>query len=187
MESDGQNKKYVPNWASILGVVAIMLGVFLTGLHGTEAMKQSVIATHMPAEGQPMPEADCPEGELAEEGITVAECEFLVDRVEGFAMAMPDGFANNFMWLAVIGTILAFASVIIGGALVNYTSWASSAAIAVFAGLALVDILQFMMVVGTGPVIREMYLWNILLWLILHSMLLVGALAGRHTEAEKSQ
>jgi hypothetical protein len=186
MESDGQNKKTVPNWASILGVVAIMLGVFLTGLHGTEAMKQSVIATHMPANGE-MPAADCPEEELEEEGITIAECEYLVDNVEGFAMAMPDGFADKYMTLAVIGTLLAFASVVIGGALVNYTSWSSAAAVAVFAGLALIDILQFSSVVTAGPIIRDMYLSNILLWLILHSMLLVGALAGRHTEAEKSQ
>lgn len=186
MESDVQNKKYVPNWASILGVVAIMLGVFLTGLHGTEAMKQSVIATHMPASGE-MPAADCPEEELEEEGISVAECEYLVDRVEGFAMSMPDGFADKYMTLAVIGTILAFASVIIGGALVNYTSWSSSAAVVVFVGLAIVDVLQFAAVVGTGPIIRDLYLSNILLWLILHSMLLVGAIAGRHTEAAKNQ
>lgn len=186
MESDGQNKKYVPNWASILGVVAIMLGVFLTGMHGTEAMKQSVIAKHMPAAGE-MPAADCPQDELEEEGITLEECVFMVDRLEGLSLSTPDGFEGKYMTLAVIGTILAFASVVIGGALVNYTSWASSAAVAVFAGLALVDVLQFATVVTAGPLIRDLYLWNILLWLILHSMLLVGALAGRHTEAEKSQ
>ena len=90
------------------------------------------------------------------------------------------------MTLALFGTILAFMSVIIGGALVNYTSWSSTAAIAVFTGLALVDLLQFAAVVNTGPVLRDVYLWSILLWLILHSMLLVGAIAGRHTEAERA-
>ena len=89
------------------------------------------------------------------------------------------------MTLATIGTILAFASVIIGGALVNYTSWSSTAAIVVFAGLAIVDLLQFATVVNAGPILRAMYLWSILLWFLLHLMLLVGALAGRHTEAAR--
>jgi hypothetical protein len=67
---------------------------------------------------------------------------------------------------------------------VNYTPWASKAAVTVFGGLAAVDLLQFAAVVNTGPTLREMYLGGILLWLILHLMLVVGALAGRHTEAE---
>ena len=67
---DGLNKSRLPHWASILGVVAIVLGVFLTAMHGTEWMKQAVIETHMPESGV-MPAADCPEEELEEEGITV--------------------------------------------------------------------------------------------------------------------
>ncbi|MCX4188806.1 hypothetical protein [Methylophaga sp. OBS3] len=177
-------KSKLPQWASILGVVAIMLGVFLTAMHGTEWMKQSVIVSNMPESGV-MPEADCPLEELEEEGISLAECEYLVDHVGGFALSMPDWFPGAMMTLAMIGTILAFLSVIIGGALVNYTSWSSAAAVAVFAGLALVDLLQFAVVVNTGPVLRDYYLWSILLWLIIHSMLLVGAVAGRHTEAER--
>lgn len=182
---DGLNKSRLPHWASILGVVAIMLGVFLTAMHGNEWMKQSVIQANMPASGE-MPAADCPLGELDEEGITLAQCEFLVDYVAGFVDAAPEGFADSMKMLALIGTILAFLSVIIGGALVNYTEWSSKAAIAVFAGLALIDLLQFVVVVGSGPIIRDFYLWSILLWLILHSMLLVGAIAGRHTEAEQA-
>lgn len=182
---DGQNKSHLPHWASILGVVAIMLGVFLTAMHGNEWMKQSVIQANMPASGV-MPAADCPLGELDEEGITLAQCEFLVDYVGGFVDAAPEGFADSMKTLSMIGTILAFISVIVGGALVNYTAWSSKAAIAVFAGLALIDILQFSMVAGAGPIIRDFYLWSILLWLILHAMLLVGAVAGHQTEAAKS-
>lgn len=184
MVSNDLNNSSTPNWASILGVVAIMLGVFLTAMHGTELMKQSVMTSNMPVSGV-MPEADCPLGELEEEGITLEQCEFLVAYVQGVAQATPEGFPETMMTLALIGTLLAFASVIIGGALVNYASWSSMAAVVVFAGLAIVDLLQFVAVVGTGPILRDMYLWSILLWFILHLMLLVGAIAGRHTEAAR--
>ncbi|KKK57127.1 hypothetical protein LCGC14_3057620 [marine sediment metagenome] len=88
------------------------------------------------------------------------------------------------MTLAGIGALLAFISVIIGGALVNYTPWASKAAVVVFSGLAAIDLLQFAAVVNTGPTLREVYLSGILLWFVLHLMLVVGVLTGRHSEAE---
>ena len=157
MVSNDLNNSSTPNWASILGVVAIMLGVFLTAMHGTELMKQSVLTSNMPASGE-MPAADCPLGELDEEGITLEQCEFLVDYVQGVAQATPEGFPGTMMTLA---------------------------AVVVFAGLAIVDLLQFATVVNAGPILRGMYLWSILLWFILHLMLLVGALAGRHTEAAR--
>lgn len=181
MVSEGLNNNS-PSWASILGVVAIMLGVFLTAVHSNEAMKQMVIVEHMPASGI-MPEADCPEDELEEEGISVAECEYLIDHVKGIAMSAPDWFPSAQATLSLVGAALAFVSIIIGGALVNYTPWASKAAVAVFTGLTAIDLLQFAAVVNTGPTLREVYLGGILLWFVLHLMLLVGAVAGRHTEA----
>lgn len=182
---DDQNKSRLPHWASILGVVAIVLGVFLTAMHGTEWMKHSVIASNMPASGV-MPAADCPAEELEEEGLSLAQCEFLVDNLAGFVESSPEGFSGSMQTLALVGAILAFASVIIGGALVNYTQWSANAAIIVFVGLALIDVLQFSVVVGAGPLLRNFYLWSVMLWLILHAMLLVGAIAGRQFEAAKA-
>ncbi|AFJ02293.1 hypothetical protein Q7C_1138 [Methylophaga frappieri] len=173
-----------PNWASILGVIAIMLGVFLTGMHGNELMKQSVIQGNMPASGI-MPEADCPEEELEEEGLTLAECEYLVDHVAGIALAMPDWFPSAMMILSVAGVVLAFLSIIVGGALVNFTNWSVVGAISVFSCLAVIDLLQFAVVVNTGPILRDAYLWSVLLWLILHAMMVVGAIAGRNAEMAK--
>ncbi|MCX4186614.1 hypothetical protein [Methylophaga sp. OBS4] len=180
--SDENNKPSSPSWASILGVVAIMLGVFLTAVHGNEVMKQFVVTSNMPASGE-MPVAECPPEELEEEGISLAECEYLVNHVKGIALAAPDWFPSAQLTLAAVGAVLAFISIIIGGALVNYTPWASKAAVTVFAGLAAIDMLQFAAVVNTGPTLREVYLGGILLWFVLHLMLLVGAVAGRHTEA----
>lgn len=172
-----------PAWASALGVVAIVLGVFLTAFHGTEAMKQGVLVSAMPASGE-MPAADCPEEELEEEGISLAECKYMVENVKGIFLSMPDWFPGAFMWLSVAGAILAFLSILVGGALVNYHPAASMAALWVFGGLVAVDALQFATVVNAGPIIRDMYLWNILLWLIIHILLGIGAFAGRHAEVE---
>lgn len=180
MMSEGLNNN-TPAWASILGVVAIVLGVFLTAVHANEVMKQAIIVEHMPVSGV-MPEADCPPEELEEEGISVAECEYLIEHVKGVALSAPDWFPGTQMTLAGIGAILAFLSIIIGGALVNYTPAASIAAVVVFSGLAAIDLLQFAAVVNTGPTLREVYLGGILLWFILHLLLLVGAIAGRQTQ-----
>ncbi|MDZ7736936.1 MAG: hypothetical protein U5P41_13200 [Gammaproteobacteria bacterium] len=170
-----------PAWASSLGVIVIVLGVFLTAMHGTEWMKQYVMVNNMPA--KEMPAADCPEEELEEEGISLAECEYMVEHVWGLGLSTPDWFPGVQMGLSLIGTLLAFLSIIIGGALVNYKSWALPAAVAVFGGLIAIDALQFMAVVNAGPIIRGMYLWSILLWLIIHLLMMTGVFAGRHAES----
>ena len=172
----------IPAWASVLGVVAIVLGVFLTAYHGTEWMKNPVLMVAMPESGA-LPPAVCPQDELDEEGLSLAECEFMVSHVEGLVLSMPDWFPWAMTGLALFGTVLAFTSVVVGGALVNYSSGAVKAAIWVFAALTVVDVLQFVVVVNAGPILRDRYLWHILLWFLIHLMMVVGAIAGRDNEA----
>ncbi len=169
-----------PAWASAIGVIAIVLGVFLTATQGNEWMKQYVMVDSMPAS---KPAADCPEEELEEEGISLAECEYLVDHVWGLGLSTPDWFPGTQMLLAGTGMILAFLSIVIGGALVNYKPWAATAAVLIFGALLLVDLLQFAAVVNAGPVVREVYLWDIVLWFFIHLLLITGLIAARHTEA----
>jgi len=167
-----------PAWASALGVVTIILGVFLSAYHGNEVMKQAVMVAHMPASGE-LPAAECPRDELEEEGLSIAECEYMVTHIEGIALSTPGWFPGIQMWLAGIGTVIAFISIIVGGALVNYNPLASGTAVFVFAGLILVDVGQFAAVVNTGPILRDIYLWNILLWILIHLMMLCAVIAGR--------
>jgi len=171
-----------PAWASALGVVAVVLGVFLCAFHGNEAMKQMVLDRNMPASGA-MPAADCPEDELEEEGLSLAECEYMVEHVKGLVLSMPEWFSGYYTWAAVAGTVLAFLSILVGGALVNYTPAAAIAGLLVFPGLAAVDAAQFTMVVNAGPIIRDQYLWNILLWFIIHVLMTLGVVAGRRSAA----
>lgn len=167
-----------PAWASALGVVTIVLGVFLTAFHGNEAMKQAVMVKHMPGTGG-LPAAVCPEEELEEEGLSPGECKYMVTHIEGIALSTPEWFPAAQMWLAGSGTVLAFISIIVGGALVNYRPAATGVAVVVFSGLTIIDIGQFAAVVNTGPILRDIYLWNNLLWFLIHLMMLCAAVAGR--------
>lgn len=169
-------------WASALGVIAVVLGLFLSAFHGNEWLKQTVIMGAMPENAQLGP-ADCPPGELAEEGISVAECEYMVEHVRGLFLSMPDWFPTVQQWLSALGMGLAFLSILAGGALVNQNARAMQLAAPLFAALALVDLLQFAAVVNAGPIIRDIYLWGVLLWFLLHLMMTVGAIAGRHGPA----
>jgi hypothetical protein len=171
-------------WASALGVVVIVLGIFLTAFHSNEAMKQAVLVNYMPESGQ-LPAAFCPEEELEEEGLSLGECEYMATHVEGLALSTPEWFPAVQIWLAGIGALLAFISVIVGGALVNYKSAANIPAVVVFGGLLLIDAAQFAAVVNTGPILRDIYLWNIMLWILIHLMMLCGIIAGRTISASK--
>lgn len=174
-ETELESEK-VPGWASALGVVAIILGVFLTAYHGTEWMKNPDLINNMPLAG--LPEAVCPQGEMEEEGISLAECRYMVANVQGIVLSMPSWFPAIMTWLAALGTLFAFFSIIVGGALVNFSPWAIKAAITVFAALGFIDILEFAAAVNAGPIIRSLYLWHIVLWFLLHLMMLVAAVVG---------
>ena len=60
-------------WASALGAVAITFGVLLAAAHANEWMKQIVIVHATPA-GNQVAQPECPEDELIEEGLSLAEC-----------------------------------------------------------------------------------------------------------------
>ena len=175
-----------PGWASALGAVAIVLGVFLAAFHGTEWMKQTVYVGAMPADGQ-LPAPECPAAELREEGLSAAECAYMVEHVRGLALSTPDWFPGVQKWLAGVGALLAFASAVIGGALLNGREAAQKAALGVFGGLALIDLLQFVAVVNAGPIMRDIYLWGVLLWFLIHLMMTAAALAGRQLGVQSTR
>ncbi|MGH8594804.1 MAG: hypothetical protein ACREV3_13430 [Gammaproteobacteria bacterium] len=170
-----------PAWASCLGIIAVVLGIVLTAVHGNELMKQAVITQSTPA-GDQFPAADCPEDELEEEGLSLAECEHMVAKIQGIILSTPGWFPGFQMALAAVGIIMASLSIVVGAALVDYRSWAPAAALLTFGALTAIDVIGFVAVVTTGPILREMYLWNILLWFFIHLMMTVGAVAGRHNE-----
>ena len=166
-----------PAWATSLGVVAIALGVFLTATHANEWMKQSVVARFAPS-SKILPAAVCRDDELADEGLSLVECEQMVARLEGIIQTTPEWFISAQTALASLGALIAFASIIVGAALVSFRSWAPLAAVVTFGALMLIDIGGLLAALNAGPIVREIYLWNALLWMLIHLMMTVGAVIG---------
>ncbi len=170
-----------PAWASWLGVVAVIFGILLTAAHGNEWLTQKVI-TPDSAAAQGIPPR-CPEDELIEEGISVEECELLVAKVNMVIVSRPDWFRGFQLWLAAIGTAVAFWSVFAGVALVQYRDWAPRAALITFALLLAIDIIGFVAATNTGPLLRAAYLWDITVWFFIHLVMTAGAIAGSMRES----
>jgi len=171
-----------PAWESWLGIVAIVLGVLLTAAHGTEWMKQVVIAAATPDDGR-LSAAECPEDELIEEGLSAEECAQLVSNVRNLVVSAPRWFPAFQTALAAVGTVIAFASIIVGAALLNNRPWAPAAAVVMFSALAAVDAVGFVGAVNAGPILRDVYLWSFLLWFLIHLMMTMGAAAGHASES----
>ncbi|MEX2495808.1 MAG: hypothetical protein WD448_06955 [Woeseia sp.] len=172
-----------PAWASWLGVIAVLLGVLLAAWHSNEWMKLAIVG-EPPYTIETMPEADCEADELEEEGLTLAECRQLALNVHSISISSPDWFKGFHMRISAAGLLFALATVFIGVALVDYRAWAATAAVPLFGGFAILDTVAFTGVVNTGPLIREMYLWPILLWFFIHLTIAVAAYAGRQNERE---
>jgi len=174
-----------PAWASWLGVIAVLLGVLLTAWHGNEWMRLSVVGDP-PFGVADMPAPACEADELAEEGLSPAECRQMALSVHDIRASSPDWFRCFHMAVSAAGVLFALLSVFAGIALVDYRRWAPGAAVLVFGGLAAVDVVSFIGVVNTGPLIRQIYLWNILLWFFIHTVMTVGAFTGRERESAAS-
>jgi hypothetical protein len=164
--------------ASGLGVIGILFGILLASWHANEFMKFLIVA-EPPYTVATMPEPDCEEDELEEEGLTLEECRQLAFAVHDISISSPGWFKSFHVALSAVGAVLALLSVIVGIALVDHRTWASGAAVSAFGALAVLDIVSFTAVVNTGPLIRQMYLWSILLWFFIHLAMTVGAVVQR--------
>lgn len=166
-----------------MGAVAITFGVLLAAAHGNEWMKQIVIVHSTPV-GNQVAQPECPEDELIEEGLSLAECEQLVHNVRNLLVSAPAWFPRFQATLAATGLVAALVSILIGTALVDYRSWAPAAGIVTFGALATIDLIGFVGVLNTGPISRDLYLWNLLLWFFIHLVMTVGVVAGRNSQHE---
>lgn len=156
----------------------MVLGVYLAAAHGNELMVHAVL------DGEPSIEQndyfhDCPEDEVQEEGITQALCIQATRNTDTILLSRPDGYRDLQIALMSLGTVLAFASIFVGVALIEYRPWAATASIIVLAALLAVDLTGFLATVNAGPLLRQLYLWHILLWLLIHAALLTAVVAGR--------
>jgi hypothetical protein len=157
------------------------LGILMSAAHGNEWLKQTVIVRSTP-DGSELPAAACRQDELVEEGLSVAECEQMVQNVRSAIVSAPHWFPRFQTTLAAVGAVVAFISILIGAALVSDRNWAPGAAILTFGALTAIDVIGFIGVLNTGPILRDAYLWNLLVWFTIHLMMTVAAAAGRDSQ-----
>jgi len=164
-------------WTTGLGIIAVLFGTLFAATQGNELLAQAVIAPGTAA-SRNVP-VECREDEAQEEGVSVAECELMVANVRIMMASRPAWFRRAQMGLSFAGALVAFGSILVGVALVDARRWASAAAVAAFAALVALDAAGFAAALYTGPLLRAVYLWNILLWFSIHLCLTAGAVAGR--------
>ena len=164
-------------WTASLGVIAIVFGTLMAAAQGNEILAQAVTGPDTVA-ARNVP-ADCRADEAAQEGVSLAECELMVANVRMMIVSRPPWFRGVQLALSVAGLLIACASIVVGLALTGGRPWAAAAAGPAFVALMLVDMAGFTAAFYTGPLLRALYLWNILLWLFIHMCMVAGAMAGR--------
>jgi hypothetical protein len=166
-----------PAWTSCLGIIAVLFGALFAAVQGNEALVQSVIAPGTAADRN-VP-VECRPDEAEQEEVSVAECELMVANVRLRLASQPQWFRGVQLGLALVGALVSFGSILVGVALVDARPWASGAAVATFAVLLALDGVGFVAASYTGPLLRAVYLTNILFWCSVHLCLTAGALVGR--------
>ncbi len=166
-----------PAWTTCLGIIAVLFGALFAAVQGNEALIQTVIAPGTAADRN-VP-IECRPDEAEQEDVSVAECELMVANVRLRLASQPPWFRGVQMGLALAGALVAFGSILVGVALVDARAWAPGAAVATFAVLLAIDVVGFAIASYTGPLLRAVYLSNILFWCSIHLCLTAGAIVGR--------
>lgn len=170
-------------WSNWTGIIIVVLGVYLTAAHGNELMVHAVLDGE-PAIVQNDYFQDCPREDLQRDGISQVMCTQATRNTDTILLSRPDWYRGLQMALMSAGTLLAFASIFAGVALIEHRTWSAIAAIVVLSGLLAVDLAGFLATINSGPLLGQLYLWHILLWFFIHAILLVAVLAGRDNEKE---
>lgn len=165
-----------PVWAGWVGTIAVILGFYLASSYAVEATKHYTLYAQSADEFATL--WKCPKGELEEENVSLQTCEGMAGRVAAFIEARPDWFRGFQIFVGVTGTILAMVSIFIAMGLIDWRPWAPSAFVAVTGALAALDLAVFIATANSNPILRDEYLWDSLLWFLIHSGLMVAALAG---------
>lgn len=172
------------NGSACLGIMAIVFGIFLAAMHGNEILTHFVYAPDTAAIHD-LP-VDCDDDELEEEGISLEECNLMGVAVKHVILSSPDWFREFYIGLSVVGVVLAALSICVGILLVDYRRWVVTPAVLTFGSLLLVDLIAFLALINTGPLLRAMYLWDVLLWALIHLSMTAAALVVRQSKYAQS-
>lgn len=164
-----------------IGVTSVLFGVLLLANHGNEILRQSVIAPEVAIESA----ADCRPDELEEENLSLRECQLMVSNVQIILASSPSWFRSVSICLYLLGFFSALLSLVFGMRFVSSPNSAQRPLRASFVSLVAIDLLIFMAVSTTGPLLRSIYLWPNLLWLFIHLALLAAVLGYNSESAQE--
>ncbi|MCG8324830.1 MAG: hypothetical protein MI673_04875 [Thiotrichales bacterium] len=175
-----QHEKEAPLWANWIGIMAIVFGILLAAVQGTELTRTYVLQPGSAATLDKPPR--CPEYDLEKDGLSVEYCHAMADGIKSRILTTPDWFRSLQGTVACITIIIALGSVLVGIALIDNRAWALNAAVIIFSGLIISDLVLFVAAYNAGPVVRDLYLWNLIVWIVIHLMLAAATIAGYHEE-----
>jgi hypothetical protein len=160
-----------------LGCVAVLAGLLLAPWHANEGVKMWIVGDpSFTVDAQPPPACDA--DELVEEGLSLNECHQMAGALHTVSLSSADWFPPYHMLVSVAGTVAALLSVAVGIALVDARAWSVRGALLAFGILCAIDVLAFVGVANTGPLIRQAYLPVLLLLTATHLGMSMAALAA---------
>lgn len=175
--SDFEHRSIGPPWAEWIGVLAVLLGAYLTASFGVHTTQQYVLSLPITAEERAS-ELECPQDELIEEGISQQVCEQMQAAMAVRLITTPDWFRDLQFWLGIGGMVLAAGSLWAGMALVDWRPWAPPVFIGVTVALIALELTGLIAAAQSGPLIRKAFLWDDLLWLAIHIALATAVAAA---------
>lgn len=180
-ESSGVAPRHGNAVTSWLGIAIVLISVIFAAYEGNEWLRQVVIQLASPG-SLDLPAAVCPADELEEEGLSVAECEQLVEEVRSYLASMPSWFYYGQGTLALVGTLLALASVLSGAWLLNGRIGGAGLGLLVNSALVAIDGGHFVAAQLAGPILRGIHLPPALFWLFLHLAMAIACFVALRNE-----
>ncbi len=159
-----------------LGAVAVLFALLLLASQANEFLKQVVISPGSSAELGSA--ANCRADELEEEGLSLQECQLMVTNVQITLASSPSWFRSFQIAWSATGIAAAILCLLVSFGFINGNRPNHKLAIASFALLLLLDVVGFFAAVNTGPLLRALTLWPLLLWFFIHLCLLIAVVNG---------
>ena len=169
--SGNYKEKDLATAGKLLAVLTILFGVLFFASSSNELLKQAVLSSDFAALQQ---DADCRADELAEEGLSLRECELMLVQVEIFLVSSPSWFRSVQKIFSLIGIAAALASIGLALSLDSRRGFSIRALVLVLSGLVVLDSGMFVVALQTGPLLRAQYLWPLILWFFIHLCLVLG-------------
>lgn len=165
-----------PLWANWLGIMALIFGILLLGMQGTELLKHSVMLPDSAAARDAPPR--CPEYDLEKDGLSIEYCHAMAGYIKSMIVTTPSWYRDYQVSASIVSVLVALVSIFAAIALIDNRRWAVQLALITFSILVLIDVVSIIATYNSGPLLRSIYLWDHLLWFFIHMILASASITG---------